>query len=124
MNKENNMDSFEEFMKSLIIASFFKKLLSIKPAKLEYSINKDGEVCAKGEGRPIERQLLTAVIIRDQVKKIFGSIDALDIYFDIMKKIIPELDKAEIVIDSHSSKEERDDFDVDIFKDMFKDLGL
>lgn len=72
----------------------------------------------------VEQEFLAALIVKDQVKKIFGNLGALDTYLEFLKKIILSVDGQETVIYSHSSEENKDDFDVDKFKDMFKDLGL
>lgn len=123
MDKEKDMNFFNELLKELIIADFFKKLCDKKSAKIEYSIE-DGIIHAKGEGRMIEKELLAALIVKDQVKKISGDLGALDTYLEFLKKIILSVDGQETVIYSHSSEENKDDFDVDKFKDMFKDLWL
>lgn len=124
MDKEKDMNIFDELLKELITAEFFKKFSDKKPAKIEYSINEDGIIRAGSEGRFIEQEFLAALIVKDQVKKIFGDLGGVDTYLEFLKKIILSVDGHETVIFSHSSEENKDDFDMDKFKDLFKDLDL
>lgn len=122
MDKEKDMNFLNELLQNLVTADFFEKLRDKKPAKIEYSIKEDGIIHARTEGRFVEQELLAALIVKDQVKKIFGDLGALDTYLELLKKIILSVDEQETVISSYSSN--KDDFDMDKFKDIFKDLGL
>lgn len=124
MDKEKDMNFFNELLNELITAELFGKLCDKKPAKIEYSINEDGIIRARTEGRFVEQEFLAALIVKDQVKKIFGDLGAVDTYLELLKKIILSVDGHETVISSHSSEENKDDFDMVKFKDIFKDLGL
>lgn len=124
MDKEKDMNFFNELLKDLVTADIFEKLRDKKPAKIEYSIKEDGIIQARTEGRLVEQELLAALIVKDQVKKIFGGLGGLDAYLELMKKIILSVDGQETVISSYSSEKNKDDFDIDKFKDIFKDLGL
>lgn len=121
MDKEKDMNFFNELLKDLVTADIFEKLRDKKPAKIGYSIKEDGIIQARTEGRLVEQEFLAALIVKDQVKKIFGGLDA---YLELMKKIILSVDGQETVISSYSSEKNKDDFDIDKFKDIFKDLGL
>lgn len=124
MDKEKDMDFFNELLKNLVIADLFEKLSDKIPAKIEYSIKEDGTIHARTEGRLIEQEFLAALIVKDQIKKIFGGLGGLDTYLELLKKIILSVDGQETVISSYSSEKNKDDFDIDKFKDIFKDLGL
>lgn len=123
MDKEKDMNFFNELLKNLVTADLFEKLRDKKPGKIEYSIKEDGIIHARSEGRLVEQEFLAAMIVKDQVKKIFGNLGALDTYLEFLKNIILSVDGQETVISSYSS-EKKDDFDIDKFKDIFKDLGL
>lgn len=124
MDKEKDMNFFNELLKNLVTADLFEKLRDKKPAKIEYSIKEDGIIHARTEGRLVEQEFLAALIVKDQVKKIFGDLGALDSYLELLKKIILSVDGHETVISPYSSEKNKDDFDIDKFKDIFKDLEL
>lgn len=124
MDKEKDMNFFNELLKNLVTAALFEKLSDKKPAKIEYSIKEDGIIHARTEGRLVEQEFLAALIVKDQIKKIYGGLGGLDTYLELLKNIILSVDGQETVISSYSSEKNKDDFDLDKFKDMFKDLGL
>lgn len=124
MDKEKDINFFNELLKNLVTADLFEKLSDKKPAKIEYSIKEDGIIHARTEGRLVEQEFLAALIVKDQIKKIYGGLGGLDTYLELLKNIILSVDGQETVISSYSSEKNKDDFDLDKFKDMFKDLGL
>lgn len=112
---------FKDIIDALILKCFFEKIEDIHSAKIEYSIDENALVCAKREGRTAEIDLLIAMIIRDKVKRLTGDLEMVDQYLDFIKKIIPIIDESEVKIELHENNE---GFDIDKFKDMFKDLDL
>lgn len=117
------MSEFDELLKKIALATFFDKLRNITPGLIEYKIDTQGVVEAHTEGRAIELDFLTAIIIRDRIKKVAKDLGEkyIDTYFDLMKEIIPLIDKfEEKIIDPDKS-----DIDsIKKFNDLFKDLGL
>jgi Mg2+ and Co2+ transporter CorA len=118
------MNSFDELMKHLTFAMFFKKLTEKPtPALIEYKINDKGTVSAHTEGREVELDFLTAIILRDRIEKVAKDLGDkyVDSFFDLMKEIIPLIDKfEEKIIDPDKS-----DIDsIKKFNDLFKGLGL
>lgn len=122
------MNSFDELMKHLTLAMFFQKLNERPtPALIEYKINDKGTVSAHTEGREVELVFLTAIILRDRIKKVakdFGD-KYVDDFFYLMKEIILMVDECEEKLeDSDEQKNNRDKESIKKFNDMFKDLGL
>lgn len=117
------MSELDELFKKIAIAAFVDKLRNITPGLIEYKIDTQGVVEAHTKGRSIELDFLTAIIIRDRIKKVAKDLGEkyIDTYFDLMKEIIPLIDKFEEKII------EADKSDIDSikkFNDLFKDLGL
>lgn len=107
MDKEKDMNFFNELLKNLVARHLFEKLRDKKPAKIEYSIKEDGIIHAMTKGRVVEQEFLAALIVKDQVKKNFGdlgALGALDSYLEFLKKIILSVDGQETVISSYSSE--------------------
>lgn len=122
------MNRFDELMKHLSLAMFFKKLTEMPtPALIEYKIDDKGTVSAHTEGREIELDFLTAIILRDRIKKVAKDLGDkyVDTFFDLMKEIIPIVDECEEKLeDSDEQKNNRNKESIKKFNDMFKDLGL
>lgn len=122
------MNRFDELMKHLSLAIFFNKLTEKPtPALIEYKINDKGTVSAHSEGREVELDFLTAIILRDRIKKVAKDLGDkyVDTFFDLMKEIIPMVDECEEKLeDSDEQKNNRDKESIKKFNDMFKDLGL
>ena len=117
------MSEFDELLKKIALATFFDKLRNITPGLIEYKIDTKGVVEAHTEGRSIELDFLTAIIIRDRIKKVAKDLGEkyIDTYFDLMKEIIPLIDKFEEKI----IEPDKSDIDsINKFNDLFKDLGL
>jgi hypothetical protein len=117
------MSEFDELLKKIALATFFDKLSNITPGLIEYKIDTQGVVEAHTEGRSIELDFLTAIIIRDRIKKVAKDLGEkyIDTYFDLMKEIIPLIDKFEEKI----IEPDKSDIDsIKKFNDLFKDLGL
>ena len=121
-------NKFDELMKHLTLAAFFKKLTETPtPALIEYKIDDKGMVSAHSEGRAVELVFLIAVILRDRIKKIAEDLGDkyVDSYFDLMKEIIPMVDECEERLEeSDEQKNNRDKESIKKFNDIFKDLGL
>lgn len=117
------MSELDELFKKIALAAFFDKLRKIMPGLIEYKIDAEGVVEAHTEGRAVELDFLTAIILRDRIKKVAKDLGEkyIDTYFDLMKEIIPLIDKfEEKIIDPDKS-----DIDsIKKFNDLFKDLGL
>jgi hypothetical protein len=122
------MNSFDELMKHLTLAMFFNKLTEKPtPALIEIKINDKGMVSTHTEGREVELDFLTAIILRDRIKKVAKDLGDkyVDTFFDLMKEIIPMIDGCEEKLeDSDEQKNNRDKESIKKFNDMFKDLGL
>lgn len=122
------MNISDELMKHLTLAMFFKKLTEMPtPALIEYKIDDKGMVSAHTEGREAELEFLTAIILRDRIKKVAKYLDDkyVDTFFDLMKEIITRVDECEEKLeDSDEQKNNRDKESIKRFNDMFKDLGL
>lgn len=117
------MSEFDELLKKIALATFFDKLRNITPGLIEYKIDTQGVVEAHTEGRAIELDFLTAIIVRDRIKKVAKDLgdNYIDTYFDLMKEIIPLIDKFEEKI----IEPDKSDIDsIKKFNDLFKDLGL
>lgn len=117
------MSEFDELLKKIALATFFDKLRNITPGLIEYKIDTQRVVEAHTEGRSIELDFLTAIIIRDRIKKVAKDLGEkyIDTYFDLMKEIIPLIDKFEEKI----IEPDKSDIDsIKKFNDLFKDLGL
>lgn len=118
------MNISDELMKHLTLAMFFKKLTEMPTSALiEYKIDDKGTVSAHTEGRAVELDFLTAIIVRNRIKRVDKDLGEkyIDAYFDLMKELIPLIDKFEEEIN------EPDKSDIDSikkFNDLFKDLGL
>lgn len=122
------MNISDELMKHLTLAMFFKKLTEMPtPALIEYKIDDKGMVSAHTEGREVELDFLTAIILRDRIKKVAKDLGDkyVDTFFDFMKEIITRVDECEEKLeDSDEQKNNRDKELIKKFNDMFKDLGL
>lgn len=117
------MSELDEFLKKITLAAFFDKLRNITPGLIEYKIDAEGVVEAHTEGRSVELDFLTAIIVRDRIKKVAKDLgeNYIDTYFDLMKEIIPLIDKYEEKI----NEPVKSDIDsIKKFNDLFKDLGL
>lgn len=123
-----DMNISDELMKHLTLALFFKKLTEMPtPALIEYKIDDKGMVSAHTEGREVELDFLTAIILRDRIKKVAKDLGDkyIDTFFDLMKEIITRVDECEEKLeDSDEQKNNRDKESIKKFNDMFKDLGL
>ena len=117
------MNEFDELLKKIALATFLDKLRNITPGLIEYKIDTQGVVAAHTEGRAIELDFLIAIIIRDRIKKVAKDLDEkyIDTYFDLMKEIIPIIDKFE---DKIIEPDKSDIDSIKKFNDLFKDLGL
>lgn len=122
------MDRFDELMKQLTLAMFFKKFSEEPtPALIEYKIDDKGTVSAHTEGREVELDFLTAIILRDRIKKVTKGLGDkyVDTFFDLMKELIPIVDECyDKSEDSDEQKNNRDKESIKKFNDMFKDLGF
>lgn len=122
------MNSFDELMKHVTLAMFFKKLTEMPtPSLIEYKIDDKGVVSAHTEGREVELDFLTAIILRDRIKKVAKNLGDkyVDTFFDLMKEIMHSVDECEEKLeDSDEQKNNRDKELIKKFNDMFKDLGL
>lgn len=117
------MSEFDEFLKKITLATFFDKLRNITPGLIEYKIDTQGVVATHTEGRAIELDFLTAIIVRDRIKKVAKDLGekSIDTYFDLMKEIIPLIDKFE---DKIIEPDKSDIDSIKKFNDLFKDLDL
>ena len=117
------MNEFDELLKKIALATFLDKLRNITPGLIEYKIDTQGVVAAHTEGRAFELDFLTAIIIRDRIKKVAKDLGEkyIDTYFDLMKEIIPIIDKFE---DKIIEPDKSDIDSIKKFNDLFKDLGL
>lgn len=117
------MNEFDELLKKIALATFLDKHRNITPGLIEYKIDTQGVVAAHTEGRAIELDFLTAIIIRDRIKKVAKDLGEkyIDTYFDLMKEIIPIIDKFE---DKIIEPDKSDIDSIKKFNDLFKDLGL
>lgn len=122
------MNSFDELMKHVILTMFFKKLTEMpSPSLIEYKIDDKGMVSAHTEGREVELDFLTAIILRDRIKKVDKNLGDkyVDTFFNLMKEIMHSVDECEEKLeDSDEQKNNRDKESIKKFNDMFKDLGL
>ena len=122
------MNRFDELMKHLTLAMFFKKLTEKPtPALIEIKMNDKGMVSAHTEGREAELDFLTAIILRDRIKKVAKDLGDkyVDTFFDLMKEIIPMINECEEKLEeSDEQKNNRDKESIKKFNEMFKDLGL